>query len=125
MKSLICGLASLPSKDRLFGPAGPSQGGTAFVGEGQQYLPHGWVAVGNVSLVTNLQFRQVFSDDISQVIDPRRESTFYAYYNTPNFSFISGEERNDDAFSTERATWRTSAAAATSILRSGKRRRSI
>ncbi|HKQ03622.1 MAG TPA: putative LPS assembly protein LptD [Blastocatellia bacterium] len=74
-------------KDRLFGPAGPSQGGTAFVGEGQQYLPHGWVAVGNVSLVTNLQFRQVFSDDISQIIDPRRESTFYAYNNTPNFSF--------------------------------------
>jgi hypothetical protein len=74
-------------KDRLFGPAGPSQGGTAFVGEGQQYLPHGWVAVGNVSLVTNLQFRQVFSEDISQVIDPRRESTFYAYNNTPNFSF--------------------------------------
>jgi lipopolysaccharide assembly outer membrane protein LptD (OstA) len=74
-------------KDRLFGPAGPSQGGTAFVGEGQQYLPHGWVAVGNVSLVTNLEFRQVFSDDISQVIDPRRESTFYAYNNTPNFSF--------------------------------------
>jgi len=74
-------------KDRLFGPAGPSQGGTAFVGEGQQFLPHGWVAVGNVSLVTNLEFRQVFSDDISQVIDPRRESTFYAYNNTPNFSF--------------------------------------
>jgi lipopolysaccharide assembly outer membrane protein LptD (OstA) len=74
-------------KDRLFGPAGVSQGGTAFVGEGQQYLPHGWVAVGNVSLVTNLQFRQVFSEDISQVIDPRRESTFYAYNNTPSFSF--------------------------------------
>ncbi len=74
-------------KDRLFGPEGPSQGGAAFVGEGQQYLPHGWVAVGNVSLVTNLEFRQVFSEDISQVIDPRRESTFYAYNNTPNFSF--------------------------------------
>lgn len=74
-------------KDRLFGPPGESQGGTAFVGEGQQYLPHGWVAVGNVSLVTNLQFRQVFSDDISQVIDPRRESTFYAYNNTRSFSF--------------------------------------
>jgi lipopolysaccharide assembly outer membrane protein LptD (OstA) len=74
-------------KDRLFGPVGPSQGGTAFVGEGQQYLPHGWVAVGNVSLVTNLQFRQVFSDDISQISDPRRESTFYAYNNTQSFSF--------------------------------------
>ncbi|HEX8184441.1 MAG TPA: putative LPS assembly protein LptD, partial [Blastocatellia bacterium] len=74
-------------KDRLFGPAGESQGGTAFVAEGQQFLPHGWIAVGNVSLVTSLRFRQVFSDDISQVIDPRRESTFYANNNTRSFSF--------------------------------------
>jgi hypothetical protein len=74
-------------KDRLFGAAGESQGGTAFVAEGQQFLPHGWTAVGNVSLVTSLRFRQVFSDDISQVIDPRRESTFYANNNTRSFSF--------------------------------------
>ncbi|HVG21019.1 MAG TPA: putative LPS assembly protein LptD [Blastocatellia bacterium] len=74
-------------KDRLFGAAGESQGGAAFVAEGQQFLPHGWVAVGNVSLVTSLRFRQVFSDDISQVIDPRRESTFYANNNTRSFSF--------------------------------------
>lgn len=74
-------------KDRLFGPPGESQGGTAFVAEGQQFFPHGWVAVGNVSLVTNLSFRQVFSDDISQVINPRRESTFYANNNTRSFSF--------------------------------------
>ena len=74
-------------KDRVFGPAGENQGGTAFVGDGVQYLPHGWLAVGSVSLVTSLQFRQVFSDDISQVIDPRRQSTFYANNNTGNFSF--------------------------------------
>jgi lipopolysaccharide assembly outer membrane protein LptD (OstA) len=74
-------------KDRLFGPPGDNQGGTAFVGDGVQYLPHGWLAVGNVSLVTSLQFRQVFSDDISQVVDPRRQSTFYANNNTGNFSF--------------------------------------
>jgi hypothetical protein len=74
-------------KDRLFGAPGESQGGTAFVAEGQQFLPHGWIAVGNVSLVTSLRFRQVFSDDISQVIDPRRESTFYANNNTRSFSF--------------------------------------
>ncbi|HKP85807.1 MAG TPA: putative LPS assembly protein LptD, partial [Blastocatellia bacterium] len=74
-------------KDRLFGPAGESQGGTAFVAEGQQFFPHGWVAVGNVSLVTSLRFRQVFSDDISQVINPRRESTVYANNNTRSFSF--------------------------------------
>jgi hypothetical protein len=74
-------------KDRLFGPPGENQGGTAFVGEGVQHLPHGWLAVGNVSLVTSLAFRQVFSDDIAQVIDPRRESTFYANNNTNGFSF--------------------------------------
>ncbi|MEK6323198.1 MAG: putative LPS assembly protein LptD [Acidobacteriota bacterium] len=74
-------------KDRLFGPAGENQGGTAFVGEGVQYLGHGWLAVGNVSLVSSLAFRQIFSDDIAQVIDPRRESTFYANNNTGGFSF--------------------------------------
>lgn len=74
-------------KDRLFGPAGENQGGTAFIGEGVQHLGHGWLAVGNVSLVTSLAFRQVFSDDIAQVIDPRRESTFYANNNTNGFSF--------------------------------------
>lgn len=74
-------------KDRLFGPPGEKQGGTAFIGEGVQYLPNGWLAVGNVSLVTSLAFRQVFSDDIAQVIDPRRESTFYANNNSNGFSF--------------------------------------
>jgi hypothetical protein len=74
-------------KDRLFGEAGENQGGTAFVGEGVQYLPNGWLAVGNVSLVSSLRFRQAFSDDISQVVDPRRESTFYANNNNGNFSF--------------------------------------
>src|SRR5215813_8562180 len=73
-------------KDRLFGQPGDNEGGTAVVGEGVQYLPHGWLAVGNMSLVTSLRFRQVFSDDISQVIDPRRESRFYANNNTHGFS---------------------------------------
>jgi lipopolysaccharide assembly outer membrane protein LptD (OstA) len=80
-------LGTFTVKDRLFGPPGDNQGGTAFSGEGIQYLPHGWLAVGNVSLVSSLQFRQAFSDDITQVIDPRRESTFYANNNTGNFSF--------------------------------------
>ncbi len=74
-------------KDRLFGPTGESQGGTAFIAEGVQHLGHGWLAVGNVSLVSSLAFRQVFSDDIAQVVDPRRESTFYANNNTNGFSF--------------------------------------
>jgi lipopolysaccharide transport LptD-like protein len=81
-------------KDRLFGTPGENQGGTAFVGEGVQHLPYGWLLVGNASLVTSLAFRQVFSDDISQVIDPRRESTFYANNNSGNFSlsFLASNE---------------------------------
>ena len=74
-------------KDRLFGSEGEDQGGTAFVADAVQYFPRGWLAVGNVSLVSSLQFRQVFSDDISQVIDPRRESTFYVNNNAGNVSF--------------------------------------
>ena len=80
-------LAFFSVKDRLFGSEGEDQGGTAFVADAVQYFPHGWLAVGNVSLVSSLQFRQVFSDDISQVIDPRRESTFYINNNTGNVSF--------------------------------------
>jgi LPS-assembly protein len=82
-------------KDRLFGEPGEDQGGTAFVADAVQYLPKGWLAVGNVSFVTSLRFRQVFSDDISQVIDPRRESTFYVNNNTRDFSFsfLTANER--------------------------------
>ncbi|MEW6208073.1 MAG: putative LPS assembly protein LptD [Acidobacteriota bacterium] len=82
-------------KDRLFGEEGEDQGGTAFVADAVQYLPKGWLAVGNVSFVTSLRFRQVFSDDISQVIDPRRESTFYVNNNTRDFSFnfLTANER--------------------------------
>jgi len=74
-------------KDRLFGEEGENQGGTAFVADAVQYLPRGWLAVGNVSFVTSLRFRQVFSDDINQVIDPRRESIFYLNNNGEGFSF--------------------------------------
>jgi hypothetical protein len=80
-------LGTFTVKDRLWGVPGEKQGGTAFIAEGIQYLPDGWLAVGNVSLVSSLRFRQAFSDDISQVVDPRRESTFYANNNSGNFSF--------------------------------------
>jgi LPS-assembly protein len=81
-------------KDRLFGMPGEDQGGTAFVGDLVQYLGAGWVAVGQISAVSSLKFRQVFSDDISQVIDPRRESTFYANNNAKGFSasFLASNE---------------------------------
>src|SRR5215510_9013158 len=74
-------------KDRLFGTPGENQGGTALVADGVQYLPHGWLAVAKVSVVSSLAFRQVFSDDISQVINPTQESTVYANNNAGNFSF--------------------------------------
>src|SRR5215510_269480 len=82
-------------KDRLFGPAGENQGGTAIVADAIQYLPRGWVAVADVSAVTSLAFRQVFSDDISQVINPVRESTFFAYNNFRSYSFGVLADNND------------------------------
>jgi len=82
-------------KDRLFGPAGENEGGTAIVADAIQYLPHGWVAVADVSAVTSLAFRQVFSDDISQVINPVRESTFFAYNNFGSYSFGILADNND------------------------------
>jgi LPS-assembly protein len=80
-------LGTFTVRDRLFGEPGEEQGGTAFVADAVQYLPKGWLAVGNASFVTSLRFRQVFSDDISEVIDPRRESTFYLNNNARGFSF--------------------------------------
>jgi hypothetical protein len=73
-------------RDRILGPSGPDQGGTSLSGEGAQYLPHGWLAVANVSLVSSLQFRQIFSDDISQVINPKQESRLFLNRNSGDYS---------------------------------------
>jgi LPS-assembly protein len=61
-------------KDRLFGPRAsaenPDQGGSVVYAEGIHYFPNGFTASANVRLTSSLDFRQVFSDGIQQVISP-------------------------------------------------------
>ncbi len=68
-------------KDRIFGEKksakNPDQGGTLFYADGVQYFPKGYTAVADVRLTSNLDFRQVFSDGIQQIISPIEVSQFY------------------------------------------------
>lgn len=68
-------------KDRIFGEResaeNPDQGGTLFYADGVQYLPKGFTAVADVRITSNLDFRQVFSDGIQQIISPIEVSQFY------------------------------------------------
>lgn len=68
-------------KDRIFGerksPDNPDQGGTLFYADGVQYFPRGYTAVADVRLTSNLDFRQVFSDGIQQIISPIEVSQVY------------------------------------------------
>lgn len=68
-------------KDRIFGEKksaeNPDQGGTLFYADGVQYLPNGYTAVADVRITSNLDFRQVFSDGIQQIISPIEVSQFY------------------------------------------------
>jgi hypothetical protein len=76
-------------RDRLFGPTGPkdpNQGGTSLNGYGVQYLPDGWLAAGQLSVVSNLAFRQVFSDSLSQVVNPTQDTIGYLTKNAQGYS---------------------------------------
>ena len=68
-------------KDRIFGEKAsaenPDQGGTLFYADGVQYFPKGYTAVADVRLTSNLDFRQVFSDGIQQIISPIEVSQLY------------------------------------------------
>jgi len=60
-------------KDRIFTKESkerPNQGGTLVYAEGVHYFPNGFTAGADVRLISNLAFRQVFSDTIQQVISP-------------------------------------------------------
>ncbi len=68
-------------KDRILGEKASAenldQGGTLFYADGVQYLPKGFTAVADVRLTSNLDFRQVFSDGIQQIISPIEVSQVY------------------------------------------------
>ena len=61
-------------EDRIFGPeasaATPDQGGSVVYAEGVHFFSNGFTASANVRLTSSLDFRQVFSDGIQQVISP-------------------------------------------------------
>lgn len=61
-------------KDRIFGAKEsrdrPDQGGSVLYAEGVHYFSNGFTAAANVRLTSNLDFRQVFSDGIQQIISP-------------------------------------------------------
>lgn len=61
-------------KDRIFGAkaddAHPDQGGSTIYANGVHYFPNGFTAAVDVRLTSNLDFRQVFSDGIQQIISP-------------------------------------------------------
>lgn len=68
-------------KDRIFGHREdadhPNQGGSLVYADGVQFFPHGYTAVADVRLTSNLSFRQVFSDGIQQIISPIEVSQGY------------------------------------------------
>jgi len=74
-------------RDRLFGDPGPDQGGSAFFLQGVQYLPHGWLAVADVRVTSNLDFRRTFSDSFEEIINPEERSTLYFNNNYDRYSF--------------------------------------
>jgi LPS-assembly protein len=61
-------------KDRIFGHKEdvdhPDQGGSLVYAEGVHYFSNGFTAAVDVRLTSNLDFRQVFSDGIQQIISP-------------------------------------------------------
>ena len=87
-------LGGLIVKDGLFGYNGPNQGGSSFYAYGGQYLPHGFVAVADANITSSLTFRQVFSQDYEEIVNPEERSTFYVNRNFNGYSFnLLGQAR--------------------------------
>jgi len=87
-------LGGLIVKDQLFGYNGANQGGSSFYAYGGQYLPHGFVAVADANITSSLTFRQVFSQDYEEIVNPEERSTFYVNRNFNGYSFdLLGQAR--------------------------------
>ncbi len=82
-------------KDRIFGPSAdathPDQGGSSFYVEGVHYFPNGFIAAADVNITSNLAFRQVFSDNIQQIISPEETSQVFVNkdYHEYSFNFLA------------------------------------
>jgi len=74
-------------QDRLFGPPGPNQGGSAYYLRAIQYFPMGFVGTADVSLTSSFAFRQVFSDNFQQAISPEERIQISLSNNFGAYSF--------------------------------------
>lgn len=78
-------------KDRIFGPEAdaehPDEGGSSLYVEGVHYFPNGFIAAADVNVTSNLSFRQVFSDNIQQVISPEERSQVFVNKDWIDYSF--------------------------------------
>ena len=78
-------------KDRIFGEAesadNPNQGGSLIYADGVHYFQNGFTAVADVRLTSNLDFRQVFSDGIQQIISPIEVSQIYVNKSWKSYTF--------------------------------------
>ena len=77
-------------KDRVLGasesPENPDQGGSLVYADGVHYFPNGFTGVADVRLTSNLDFRQVFSDGIQQIISPIEVSQAFVNKNWNNYT---------------------------------------
>ncbi|HEY0460457.1 MAG TPA: LPS assembly protein LptD [Pyrinomonadaceae bacterium] len=77
-------------KDRILGHSAdadhPDQGGSIIYADGVQYFSNGFVAAADVRLTSNLDFRQVFSDGIQQIISPIEVSQGFVNKSWDNFT---------------------------------------
>src|SRR6266550_309388 len=82
-------------KDRIFGAKAdathPNQGGSSIYIEGVHYFPNGFTAAADVNITSNLAFRQVFSDNVQQIISPEETSQVFVNkdYNEYSFNFLA------------------------------------
>ncbi|MGC2237674.1 MAG: LPS assembly protein LptD [Pyrinomonadaceae bacterium] len=77
-------------KDRIFGSREdadhPDQGGSLLYADGVHYFANGFTAVADVRLTSNLDFRQVFSDGIQQIISPIEVSQVFVNKSWDSFT---------------------------------------
>ncbi len=85
-------------KDRIFGEQrsadNPDQGGSLVYADGVHYFQNGYTAVADVRLTSNLDFRQVFSDGIQQIISPIEVSQVYVNKSWNSYTF-NGRARSE------------------------------
>lgn len=77
-------------KDRIFGKKAseqyPDQGGSIVYAEGVHYFSNGFTAAADVRLTSNLDFRQVFSDGVQQIISPIEVSQAFVNKSWNNYT---------------------------------------